>query len=315
MNLSNIKTMKKELRLYSRCANLKPTSYYNIPDLTNPEKSNRYHYMQVFLDNGEKTQQFVPKKNKSIFKYMNLETALQCLKNKNIRFVLPTEWPDKFEGRFYQAKTNFNYPPSNSMFPNPVFCCCFTTNRTSEASWKTYSYEKSGLGEHVVQFELDFNALRDEFSKNVTDQFSIFEGPVFYRLSDYEIKNLHRFGKNKYRIRDFSLNSDVWNVDSSNWLPLLLIKRQQFYYENEIRFFLLANDNRNNHEEYVSIDWKRVIKQIYIDPKASDMEIEILINYCNQYDVPIGNNAGEIQITRANLYQMETNTPIEIIDF
>ena len=106
-----------------------------------------------------------------------------------------------------------------------------------------------------------------------------------------------------------------WNVDSSNWLPLLLIKRQQFYYENEIRFFLLANDNRNNHEEYVSIDWKRVIKQIYIDPKASDMEIEILTNYCNQYDVPIGNNAGEIQITRANLYQMETNTPIEIIDF
>jgi hypothetical protein len=45
------------------------------------------------------------------------------------------------------------------------------------------------------------------------------------------------------------------------------------------------------------------------------MEIEILTNYCNQYDVPIGNNAGEIQITRANLYQMETNTPIEIIDF
>lgn len=105
------------------------------------------------------------------------------------------------------------------------------------------------------------------------------------------------------------------DVDSSNWLPLLLIKRQQFYYENEIRFFLLANDNRNNYEEYVSINWKRVIKQIYIDPKASDMEIEILTNYCNQYDVPIGNNAGEIQITRANLYQMETNTPIEITDF
>ena len=38
------------------------------------------------------------------FKYLDLESALLCLKYKNIRFAEPTRWEDKYEGRFYQAK-------------------------------------------------------------------------------------------------------------------------------------------------------------------------------------------------------------------
>ena len=38
-------------------------------------------------------------KNDIVYKYQNLESALLCLKNKNIRFVQPSEWEDKYEGR------------------------------------------------------------------------------------------------------------------------------------------------------------------------------------------------------------------------
>lgn len=38
-----------------------------------------------------------------IYKYMDIETAILCLKNNNIRFVEPTLWQDKYESRFYTA--------------------------------------------------------------------------------------------------------------------------------------------------------------------------------------------------------------------
>ena len=42
-------------------------------------------------------------KNKTVYKYMDFETAIICLTSSSIRFVEPTEWYDKYEGRFYNA--------------------------------------------------------------------------------------------------------------------------------------------------------------------------------------------------------------------
>ena len=39
----------------------------------------------------------------TIYKYQSLDTALICLENGNIRFVQPSQWPDKYESLFYNA--------------------------------------------------------------------------------------------------------------------------------------------------------------------------------------------------------------------
>lgn len=75
---------------------------------------------------------------------MDLESAIRCLKNGNIRFVEPTRWDDKFEGRLYRANYS-NVCTSNDQVPL-LYACCLSQKARNEAAWKIYTHGKTGLG-------------------------------------------------------------------------------------------------------------------------------------------------------------------------
>ncbi len=239
-------------------------------------------------------------KNKAVYKYMDLETAIICLSSGTIRFSEPTLWPDKYEGRFYTADYT-NVCTDKSCTPK-LYACCFTCNKTSEAAWSIYSRGKTGIGNRCVQFQIDIAQLRKALNAYCKEQkATLYEARIDYRISEEIINGIHRSSSPYYQIffKNFTLNS---------YLSLLSIKRSAFYDENELRYFIVPNDQNLHQKLDISLSWKELIKAIYIDDKMSDIEKKILRSYCQEAGltiVKLSENGVHIQTT--NLYKEKMN--------
>ena len=96
------------------------------------------------------------------FKYMPLETALQCLKNNNLWFVEPSKWKDEYERYFYNAEINGKKCSED----NPVlYATCVTNKGNSESAWKIYSYGAKKSDSLCVQFILNRIKLREQLRR------------------------------------------------------------------------------------------------------------------------------------------------------
>lgn len=227
---------------------------------------------------------------KNLFKYMDLETTLKCLKYKNLRFVQPSEWPDRYERHFYDA--DYSNLTNDSNVTPKLWACCFTTNKISEASWNTYRYGKQGLGNKCVKFQISRSKLRNILRKDKRVQ-CIYEGFMNYSISDYDIQNLHKKSSPLYKLI-FSLPFSV-----EKYLSLLLIKRSAFNYENEFRFLITTHDNPEEKIIFIHIEWSKLIEKVEIDKDMTDMEIEVLKTYLRIANVP---ENVITNITPCNLY-------------
>lgn len=232
-----------------------------------------------------------------IYKYMDIETAILCLKNNNIRFVEPTLWQDKYESRFYTADYSKIIKDKKNIIPK-LYSCCFTLSKASEAAWRIYSYDKLGLASRCVQFRINKRLFReklDEYAKK--NSCKIYEGNINYTLSDFRINHLHlvgHYGYNEVFNSDFNLN---------NYLSLLLLKRSAFNYENEFRYFIIPDNGMANKQIFPTIEWSDIVVDVKVDRNCSEIEIEILTHYLNEHGV-------EIKPTKFDLY---TNPDKKII--
>lgn len=235
-------------------------------------------------------------KNKAIYKYMNLDYALMCLSKNLIRFAMPTKWADSYESRFYVADYS---KISRDINNNPkLYACCFTLNKTSEAAWNMYSYNKKGLGSICVQFKIDIKRLRTLLNSYASSQgMIVYESKICYGFSDEEINGLHKRSSPYYE-----LFFDEFSLDS--YLSLLSVKRNAFYYENEIRYFLIPTHEKDDEKIDVPVKWGEIIKEIFIDKDATDTEIEVLKRYCKNVGIEVVNdNRKGIHIKKFNLYK------------
>lgn len=221
------------------------------------------------------------KLNRVAYKYMDLETAMLCLRNSTIRFAQPDTWPDKYEGRFYNADYS-NVAKDTTLTPK-LYACCITFTKVSEAAWNTYTYNKSGIGSRCVQFVFDrtkFRKYLDQFAThNKVAKYDIYEGAVTYELSDFQINNLH--------LKESPLYSIYFNnFELKNYLNLMLIKRPAFKYEEEHRFFCIPRDQQHI-EKYIDIpiSWKDIIREIRVDERCSGVEMEAFIAFCAKYGI------------------------------
>lgn len=215
-----------------------------------------------------------------MYKYMDIETAIRCLKDSNIRFVEPTEWQDQYEGRFYTA--SYKKITQNSKDVPKLYACCFTFNNASEAAWKTYSYQKTGLAARCVQFRIRKRVFREALDKYADmHDCTIYEGAINYELDDYQINHLHF---SNYEGYDKVFNS---SFERRHYLSLLLLKRPAFYYENEFRYFIVPKNETVNKQIFPTIRWADIVDQIKVDSACTEIELEILTKYLKEYDIDI----------------------------
>lgn len=227
--------------------------------------------------------------NSHFWKYLDLESALLCLRHGNIRFVEPTRWEDKYEGRFYNADYS-NVCQDSNEYPF-LYACCMSHKPHNEAAWKVYSYGKTGLGAHCVQFKINRSRLRLELVKNAEDLKFIAEGNVLYYkealINDLHKKEIGEKGNKKLNI-NYSNFFDNFNL--GNYINLLLLKRDYFQHENETRFFLIpkqapqekskeSGGQYGSHKD-ISIDWGNIIEEVRIDSKCTALEYDLLTEAC-----------------------------------
>lgn len=219
------------------------------------------------------------------YKYMSLETALLCLENQTIRFSEPTSWPDKYEGRFYKAEIN---GAVNSPLNPPMLGCCFTYRQDNEAAWKLYSYDKGGLNSICVEFKLDRNKLREQLYNSLfalstaNNSFCLYEGCVNY-WDQQRIDDLHKktIKKNHKRVINEYHKAFFHTFTLEKYLNLMLLKRNAFLHEQEVRFLLVPQNNNiftktKIKPEDVKLNWSDIIIEVRIDARRSEYEQKLL---------------------------------------
>ena len=234
----------------------------------------------------------------SVYKYMDFETAIICLSSSSIRFVEPTEWTDKHEGRFYNADYN-NICKDPNITPK-LYACCFTLNKTSEAAWKTYSYGKTGLGCRCLQFKINLYNLRYALNNYCSlNDMILCEAKMNYNLTDEELNSIHLE-------KSPSHNNYFDNFSLDSYFTLLSLKRTAFYYEGELRYFIVPNSSTVDKELFVNLQWKDIITEIMVDEKTTEIEMNIIKSYCKDFGIDIVENHQKgIHIKRFNLYNMK----------
>ncbi len=245
-------------------------------------------------------------KKRFLYKYMDMETALKCLQNRELRFAEPSSWKDQYEKLFYTA--DYHNVDSTKSYPKSIFACCFTKEKVNEAAWKTYIYSQSGLSGRCVQFKINRSKFRRALNKALKNQGVAYEGQCNYKLNDFEIKNLADKKSTNY--------SAIFGkgIDLSGFLSLLLVKRKCFRYENETRFFLdldsksafkVHGRKKTGKFIYVKLDWKDFVEAILVDERCTDTELNVLTTACRQVGI-------RVNPTRNDLYAASLKLPIII---
>ena len=232
-----------------------------------------------------------------LYKYMSIDSFKKCIgfpfhkKNQSILFSEPSCWSDQFEKRFYLADYS-NLKVATASDTPRVYACCFTYASNSDAAWKVYANKNLGLEGLCVKIKINRAKLSQELLKWSKGKYNLYEGFVNYKLTAYNIFHLHE----KYRIVVPPYSSQVPNSHFTkiftnnfkleNYLSLLLLKRSEFDYEKEFRYFLIDNPsiaNKNQDRIYPQISWSNVIDEVDVDEQYPQSDFENLQIYLEEY--------------------------------
>lgn len=230
---------------------------------------------------GNKGKKFM---KRDLVKYMTIESFKACIDydktkgKKTIQFVEPNTWDDEFEQRFYVAKYD-NITTDKTKHPR-LYACCFSSVKKSYAAWKVFENKKKGDEGLCVKLVIDRKKLSKELCKYQKRSYNLYEGIVDYSLRDEEIIHLH---ENKWLGNPNPFHALFFRTGFtlSNYLSLLLIKRDVFDYEKEIRYFMIPPKPIKENKIYPEINWGNVVKDVEVDINYPDSAFKALQNHCN----------------------------------
>lgn len=229
----------------------------------------------------------------SLYKYMDIESAIRFLQTTKMSYVEPSKWYDPFERRFYEA----DYRAIEGFVKPKLFATCFTSKIANESSWVMYSYFKNGLASKSIRFEINplvYYDMLDSYGELANTK--IFISNVNYELSEQNIKALHKQTSvyHKQYFDDFCIKK---------FIDLMLIKRKAFEYEKEVRVYIVPNKDsfeKLNQLDKIEINFgdclNLFVKSIMISPNCTSLEYDIINRKIEDI---VGDN---IKCTRSKLY-------------
>lgn len=231
-----------------------------------------------------------------LFKVMSLENALRCIKENYLWLANPIEWQDPFEKRFVTAKYEDERGKIKSFaWKDKVYCACFTPTVRSEAYWKVYCPNEIG-----IRLTIDRNELYNEL-KEYSERDDILH--LYIGRAEYMDAN-----KIKMSLSQIPMNDRPQHIDGANFKArLLLLKRKDFKYENEVRIIVVRKETSDAKGIKLPIhDKYKLVQQITIDPRVGKYTTEILRNYFRETlkfsPIPRGNGTFN-RVVKSNLYK------------
>ena len=222
--------------------------------------------------------------NKLLFKFMPLEYALDAVDNQHLWFANPCEWPDPFESRFIQNTYKIKGVEKPYPWKGRVFCMCMTEKSTSEAYWNTYSKQDIGVSLKYKREEL-LQAFEDYCNRT---GYMGFIGKVCYQKTDIITGAV---SSNPFLFKDDG--SRITSLGSQDTkVKLLLLKREAFHYEEEIRFIIVkpaVTKEKGIYFDYSAVPSTDMISGITLDPKLKEKTLALLKDaFVSKGFVPVG---------------------------
>lgn len=204
-------------------------------------------------------------------KFMPIERALELLDTGKLWFANPECWNDPFESRFltakYTAKNSPNTKAKGFPWKDKLFCCCFTENSTSEASWKAYA--KDDMVVNLTFKRADFIKVLANYAQ--TPGHKVFFDKVEYKRTNDLYKRVTQipFGPT---LKNNNFGSDEMNA------RLMLLKRVSFEYEKEFRAMIVKPRATKGEGIYLDLPTPlpSLIKGITFGPLVGDRTFSLL---------------------------------------
>lgn len=252
-----------------------------------------------------------------IYRYMSFERFSEILFNKELAFISPSRWNDKFEMTFSEELKLFknvllieemadnkgvsfreSYDALEEMvneINKETFCLCFSRNKDSEVMWNSY-----GNGNDTIM-------IRTSIDKIVNiDPENIYPIRVCYDLGKRSIEKW-------LEDCDFYKNGIMVTEDYQTFIGH---KRKCFSYENELR--IVANSHSKKvirYDEVNKIIYFRIddlayyIENVIVNPLASDGYTRLIKNMCKHFGIRFG---GRSKVYEFDIKQLDKGWNLSI---
>ena len=197
--------------------------------------------------------------DKKIYRVFQRKYFFDLFEERQNALVWPKLWDDPYENLILKSPVQvFGAGLATYDYEKDLYGQCWTLHEESDAMWRIYSPCKNAMCvQTTVGTLLDSLAAANKSKASI----SCFIGEVKYKTRC----NLEKYLKPLFR-----------NEDLSDAIPMsLLVKREAFEHENEVRLIYVENDPKKRTGKGVykySLDPYSVFDQVTVDPRMSDQE-------------------------------------------
>lgn len=201
--------------------------------------------------------------NRPIYRIFSKDRFMNLIRENKNGLVKPKLWDDPFENFFLRCPVIDQNGELVSL--EAISECwygqCWTFNEDSDAMWRIYSASKDG-----IKVRSTVNRLFLHFYKNdeKTAHLKYFLGRVMYQKRE--------------EIEDFLKTTSFWALamggQMDKFARTLLMKRNEFSHENEVRLLFFDSDNKYNNDDVAQISFpvEDIIESIELDPRLEQTE-------------------------------------------
>lgn len=203
---------------------------------------------------------FGPGKNSTtVYRIISTKILYEFFDQRENTLVRPSKWEDPFENFILKSLVRLNDGTiANFSFPDSFYAQCWTLNQASDAMWRIYSPQSTG-----VRIKTSVRKLATSLSKSVGEHAEIqtFIGKVRY-LSQ---KQLMTFANSVFQN----------GLNPTAFAHTLLVKRKAFVHEKEVRLIYMALDKGPKGDLFRHwVNPHDLIEQIMVDPRLSKVHAE-----------------------------------------
>ena len=215
------------------------------------------------IDEKEKYGKYKSKQGlKYFYKYGEMHHVISSLNSTKpyLFFQNPTKWDDPFEKYFIEA----TYASSPFPLKEKLVCTCLTANKDCESQWLRYSDNL------CLQMRLNANFFLKSLM-SFTKSYDIYVGKINYCIqTDILSSNISDVFDICYKIKTIRSNDlTTGKFKRELQILLLLLKRNAFAYEKEIRIIMIPKKKRNLIDPIkIYLPLNTICEQVTISPKS-----------------------------------------------
>lgn len=222
--------------------------------------------------------------DKPIYRVFTIQRLLEAFEEEKLTLVRPSLWDDPFENYLMKAQGKMEDGNTISIsFRNDFYGQCWTKTIESDALWRIYAPEKNGVKVKTTPRKL-LTALLTQNPQPHNINLTCFIGNVAYYKRD-ELKGFFDI-----------LPSMLTDSTGAGQAKTLLLKRNQFQHENEVRVIYNSLGTIDSNIYKFSINPLDLFDKIVFDPRMDDLMYNIFKKHLEEK----GYNKG---IIKSSLYK------------